>query len=1247
MEHESPPKRVTRARAAAKTKMTEPDVQIATAAAKAKATQTMPIPATRRRTRADVGSHGEGMAEESVTHQAEKPTVTRGRPTRTQVIRPEPGNAAPDEGSVMAAPPKTTRGRPKRLVLDEPAALEPARSTRGRARKAEATQEVMTEQAPEPVRKVTRGRAVASEKLNSRPKKSVKFEDSHTLDKENILPLASARGAKKDAIQATGIRAKPIRKPAPVTRVTRGRAKEPEPSKGTSPLSPKKAKQIAVAKDSGSDDELATMEKTPMRPLTKSPIKAPIAALGENKKLDFSSSIVVNRAAPDSIQDSGASLMASPARRPPHSPYKEGLRTSPQRAVGESLLRSPMKPPFVAPTAATTSPLKVSLLQSPAKRPNLPTKVSDSGSPTATKFKMSFLQSPAKRPISPTKATTNVSPDKAEDSTIPLGATPKPSTFSVSRLSTPRTLHKNAFRPGKGSLSMMARPATETRKPSNDYAELDSIFVKPFPGRLSAILPRHADPAMSEGAFYPVHREPQAAQANTQMIAENEESSLDPDTVESMDVDEKLSAATGGSRSTTPTQSPPRHSAGSLNSPSNHQDPFQDSESEDELASALSKYSPAPLSTYKISSKDFAIALTARPSNAAIRPPATFQTNTRNGSSPTSSHSTTAREHGEEISFTPLASHLDDKMATSPSSSGSTGSDGAVEEQRSPVTASLGDHASVDTGEDEQDPSQSTFFDDEMSIRDEIAASVDPDVIDALEFAPAELDDEDVALATEADEMSVVEGGPPTGTDDEGAAPITETNEVPLVLSDEMDQFVRVPDDSVSGAGERALSEASQEYGDENALPADLSMHIDPTLLASDPPAQQQPLLPTDKTFVTPRRVLSERVFHTVSKIALKPAADSSPGNAKRSRTVKKLPTQRHASVPPIASSPTDGVGSNLTIAESTSWSSAATPARTPRKELNDQVLKGAVVFVDVHTSEGADASAVFVELLGWMGARCVKSWNWKSNGDSHNEDPQHTAGAKVGITHVVFKDGGKRTLEKVRESEGIVLCVGVGWVLDCERHNFWLDEAPYAIDTALVPRGGHRRRKSMEPRALANMNGTLTPLPTASVAPRAASFTFGPTKGSMGSPEILGTDMTIGRRKSTTWVRSPVSDEDNNSVGDDTMILSPVPPTPAPATISAYAENILDGDVEMTPYFPDKCSGMHNLMQMTAPPKRAGRDEFGNLGATDAPPGSGNKGGAEKGALMQRLLLARRKSLQWAPKVGSPLAKGTSYGGL
>lgn len=118
--------------------------------------------------------------------------------------------------------------------------------------------------------------------------------------------------------------------------------------------------------------------------------------------------------------------------------------------------------------------------------------------------------------------------------------------------------------------------------------------------------------------------------------------------------------------------------------------------------------------------------------------------------------------------------------------------------------------------------------------------------------------------------------------------------------------------------------------------------------------------------------------------------------------------------------------------------------ARTPG------VLAGAVVFVDVYTSEGADASGAFVEALRGLGAKVLKSWNWNPNSTGGS-------GGKVGITHVVFKDGSPRTLQKLKDSNGVVLCVGVGWVTSCEEEQTWVDEGIYPVDLDHVPRGGHR----------------------------------------------------------------------------------------------------------------------------------------------------------------------------------------------
>jgi hypothetical protein len=80
--------------------------------------------------------------------------------------------------------------------------------------------------------------------------------------------------------------------------------------------------------------------------------------------------------------------------------------------------------------------------------------------------------------------------------------------------------------------------------------------------------------------------------------------------------------------------------------------------------------------------------------------------------------------------------------------------------------------------------------------------------------------------------------------------------------------------------------------------------------------------------------------------------------------------------------------------------------------------LYGVIAFVDVKTADGDDASAPFAESLKNLGARVVKQWTW--NGEELE---------KVGITHVIFKQGGPRTLSKVKLAKGSVKCVGLGWI--------------------------------------------------------------------------------------------------------------------------------------------------------------------------------------------------------------------------
>jgi len=197
-----------------------------------------------------------------------------------------------------------------------------------------------------------------------------------------------------------------------------------------------------------------------------------------------------------------------------------------------------------------------------------------------------------------------------------------------------------------------------------------------------------------------------------------------------------------------------------------------------------------------------------------------------------------------------------------------------------------------------------------------------------------------------------------------------------------------------------------------------------------------------------------------------------------------------------------------------------------------------------------------------------------------------------------------------------------------------------------MVPRGGHRRRKSMEPRALANLNGTLVPS-----TPGRTSMS--PTKEFLNLPATPGLNFSSkkGRRESVEWVRSPASSTPEVPQ-DQTLILSPVPATPAAEVLSSmYTDTGLYGnDAEtpggQTPYFLHK----EQLVQKTAP---AGRRYFDSEQSEGEGMGKGYVGsGGEMGWLMEkkdesvmaRLMAARRKSLQFAPKVGSPLARGSLF---
>lgn len=984
MDPQSPPKRMTRARAAAKgTEPATKPTRVITAAARARAMRGTASTSAKRKARDDVDDSDNEEPEPAPVVKAPvavvKPKAPRGRPKKIQDLVPQPEPEA--QPAAVAAKP---RGRPKKVVA-EPPVEEPVKTTT-RATRAKKVDVEAAESAEAPKKTTTRGRppstlATRTTTAKSTVKKSVTFDEP---EKENMAPAgaAMARAPAKPATATTGLKAKPVRRPAAAsapaaTRATRG-VKTAAAGEKPTPLSPKKVNQL-TSTHADSDDELAPSDRLATKPLRKNPIRPPVA--GKKAAHDVQISSTTEENASDPSEALPRVILGSPAKKLPQSPFKNCIKSPAKRVEG-------VLPPSITHTTeageTSQSAFRATLLQSPAKRPpggklkGFEFGAMTPGQPGASPFKTSLLLSPAKRAYSPMKPL--VLP-AVEDEQAAQSPAPKPTL-----LATPLP---GGTEDAEEEDSMVLDEADEAAMP-------DSPTRLRFPGRMSAVLPRHADPALTnvlldvaeaaeEDAQATEQPTPVETQEEQQVEGAGDPMAVDSDNEQEDDIDDDATEP-DDSAGTTPPVSPPK-SAGPMfrlrKEDLQDYDSETDAGSEDELAPRR---------------KLFPAAGTSNPLQAGF-----FKTPTsRSAVDATPADRSTAKRVRTDgkFGFTPLADQLSGWAAgPSPLKLGNY-----VVESPSVGASTAGATPSVP---DALSPAAEAFFDeamagqsDDMVIDTEVEVAAVPDaespVLEDVAFT-----EEDVALASEAREMSLME-------------------------QEKIEEHVGHSFDD-------SISEASQEYGDENEMP------IDPRL-------EGEPMVP----LTTPRRALN-REFHTVSKVPLKPADDSSPilKVKKRGHSISRLPVSRpthtltrNATV--ISYSPTKGKDEYIFEDEGrderagsappatptkseAAWSLVGTPARTPRRDVDPALLRGAIVFVDVHTSEGADASGIFVELLTQMGARCVKTWTWNPSTDA----AQDGCSSKIGITHVVYKDGGKRTLEKVRESGGVVQCVGVSWVLE------------------------------------------------------------------------------------------------------------------------------------------------------------------------------------------------------------------------
>ena len=155
-----------------------------------------------------------------------------------------------------------------------------------------------------------------------------------------------------------------------------------------------------------------------------------------------------------------------------------------------------------------------------------------------------------------------------------------------------------------------------------------------------------------------------------------------------------------------------------------------------------------------------------------------------------------------------------------------------------------------------------------------------------------------------------------------------------------------------------------------------------------------------------------------------------------------------------------------------------------------------------------------------------------------------------------------------------------------------------------------------MEPRALANMGGSLVPAGS-EIAQTPAKNSVSPTK------EFLSFNTPASRRE--TFVIEPLVEMQEEKPPNATEAHS----TPSIAVVDEN-DAMEHGDEPATPYYLSKDA---QLVQRTCPPKQGGELLFSSKIDEDE-------------QVKRKLIEARRKSMAFISKTRSPLGRTVSYGG-
>ncbi|KAK2745855.1 hypothetical protein FQN57_003468 [Myotisia sp. PD_48] len=1051
-------------------------------------------------------------------------------------------------------------------------------------------------------------------------KKKVTFLDiTEDSDKEN-LPLKAPKVAKNKSKPEVGLTAQPVRRRAnPVTETITEKPKEP--------LSPKKATQVTKSTVSDSseicpddDDVFGTISCPPIRSPSKTSSGAP-GLTSPTKRIDLASPMrppsrgLASSAVIEDIKEentaNGSRLLlfhdtemgASPAKRPPPSPFQCALRQSPIKAPVFKGSKLFLQADTDALEQTRTSPLK----ESPKKVKLDSLNQSSQGVQISpTKNRQSPLKNLPRRPQSPMKfpplqQTIGI----ADQNTTPICASNSSEADIASPMEistpprTPNVLDKGIDEDITRMADLMGRETQNSCRDTDsvmDFLTTEETHLHPD---LKDVCPESPldilTPAVENGGFWGVET---SSRCETIASAKNPSSVRTPACILS------------------PALSPPLFSRPNPEA-FNYRENTQDEESEAE-------------------------SMIASPTRRPLRTKSCL-----------GSPSLESTQQHTDIGFTPLANKLSGWAASSPEKRNP-----GVYGQRGLFSPEIRREGSPQRNSQRSFPSPVTVVSNSL---DDISIFEEKDSVDMSGVVHNVIGDFEGQSDINMDSNSAMDASeselPEVFEDVYGYENIPlQEQTIIMNLENFEEEDISIDLGPINQNEQPGIFEGI--YGDENAPPQEPNLYEDIVSIQetlSDAP--QQPSLPMS---ITPVRRISTRqsTAHAICKVPLKPDEHESlniPRKRSRSSIGSKNPTplvdrSRTLPSPRKNRSPLKSFDATLEDGDCTenqpyllpertkpsTWSGRRSPIKSPSKnkpESDSKTLQGAVIFVDVHTAEGADASGIFIELLTQMGAKPLKSWNWNPRSSMSPVDGVDPRDAKVGITHVVYKDGGIRTLEKVREANGVVKCVGVGWVLDCERENKWVDETNYTVDLSMIPRGGGKRRKSMEPRALSNMNGTLV-----SSVSSASGRRGGVDQEAVQEFMRLSPTPQTPRYDSTTsgmCILSTTDDpefEQQPETPKQRFSHAPVYSTPEQnrSDESGYAMDF-EGTSVMSPTTPYYLSAGAKLVQQTCPPKQSRQGLF---------PLDREVEEEQDRNLKFRLEAARRRSLVWKPKIGSPLGK-------